>query len=94
MSLAEFRVGFTEIRHANLKTGAIRKQSTQNFTKNERSLPSDMHTYVRLLVGKKCFFFLKILRALFSWITRFEIAPFCLITDELSVKTVVKPFQL
>ena len=26
MSLAEFRVGFTEIRHANLKTGAIRKQ--------------------------------------------------------------------
>ena len=31
---------------ANLKTGVSRKQSTQDFPKNEHFLPPDTHTYV------------------------------------------------
>ena len=63
----------------NLKTGVSRKQSTPNFPKNEHFLPPDTHMYVWVSGSKKCWFFLKIWRALFSWNTRFEIQRFALL---------------
>ena len=58
-----------------------KKQSPPNFPKNKRFLPSDTHTYVCLSGYKKCSFFGKFVRALFSLKTRFEIRTFPLITD-------------
>ena len=51
------------------------------FRTNEHFLPPDTHTHVFISEGKKCSFFRKILRTLFSSNTRFENSPFCLITD-------------
>ena len=58
-----------------------RKQSTPNFPKNEHFLPLTC-AYVCVSEGKKCSFFWKIWRALFSCCLHFEIRV-CLITDEL-----------
>ena len=53
-----------------------RKQSTPNFPKNEYFLPPDTRV-------KNVRFSREIWRALFSYCPRFEIRPFCFITDEM-----------
>ena len=69
---------------ANLKTGVSRKQSTQNFPKNEHFLLPNTDTYVCVSVFKKCLFFGKF-GVLCFLETPFWDSPFCLITDELLI---------
>ena len=54
-----------------------RKQSTPNFPKNEHFLPPDTHTYVRVLVDKKCSLFGKfgVLCFLVTSVLRFGLLP-------------------
>ena len=62
---------------AILKTGVSRKQSTQNFSKNEHFLPTDTHTYVCVSGGKKCSLFEKfcVLCFLETPVLRFVLLP-------------------
>ena len=64
-------------KRTNLRTGVMRKQSTQIFQKTNIS-------YVRVCIkGQEMFVFQKNWRALFSCNARFEIRPF--ITDEITL---------
>ena len=55
-----------------------RKQSTANIPKNEHFLPPDTHTYVCVLVGKKCSLFGKfgVLCFLVTSVLRFGLLPY------------------
>ena len=65
-------------KRANLETSLTRKQSTQNFPKNEHFLPPDMHTYVCVSGGKKCSIFGKfgMLCFLVTSVLRFALLPY------------------
>ena len=65
-------------KRANLETNLTRKQSTQNFPKNEHFLPPDMHTYVCVSGGKKCSIFGKfgMLCFLVTSVLRFALLPY------------------
>ena len=65
-------------KRANLETNLTRKQSTQNFPKNEHFLPPDMHTYVCVSGGEKCSIFGKfgMLCFLVTSVLRFALLPY------------------
>ena len=65
-------------KRANLETNLTRKQSTQNFPKNEHFLPPDMHTYVCVSGGKKGSIFGKfgMLCFLVTSVLRFALLPY------------------
>ena len=69
------------------QNGVSRKQSTSKFPKNEHFLLPDTHTYVCVPGGKKCSFFRKIWRALFSWNICFQGRPFALLPTNYSNST-------
>ena len=76
----------------NRKLSVTRQNGeSQNFPKNENFLPPDTHTYVCVSGDKKCSFFRKIWRALFSWNTHFEIRLFALLPTKWKVMSHLKP---
>ena len=60
------------------QNGGDKKQSTTNFPKNERFLPSDTHTYLCVSGGKKYLFFVKFgeLCFLVTSVLRFALLPY------------------
>ena len=55
----EKEINKTKFDFHKTKLGIIHIVRRQNFPKNKHFLPSDTHTYVYLLGGKKCLFFVK-----------------------------------
>ena len=74
----------------DIKLHSLKKKSTPTFRKlNISYLLIRRRVYVSR--GKKCLFFQKIWRALFSWYLPFWDWPFYIITDKLNIS---KPFHL
>ena len=75
------------------QSGGNRKQSTQNFPKNEHFLPPDTHVCVSR--GKKCSFFGKfaVLCFLVTSVLRFALLPFSQNTSTASEISYPEHFQ-
>ena len=61
------------------QNGGNKKTKLANFPKNEHFLPPDTRAYVCVSGSKKCSFFQKMCRALFSYYLRLEIRLFALL---------------